>query len=176
MNPQILEYLRSKDVHRILNSLVSDMINDLPDNVTEYAANWFHMKNAVGGMKVVKGRIIKGKDVKQVHVGEKASKPIVLRLCLQTFDTLIQSTDLLADYGETHKNHEQQQQQQYLFSTLLSETKSLAKQLRIVQQEAQEHCEQTLSSISDLVNPSILTTELTHLFDEQIRAGKCAMS
>eukprot|EP00759_Apiculatamorpha_spiralis_P038747 PhF_6_TR37832/c0_g1_i1/m.56315 len=47
MDPNVLEYLRSKNIQYMLNDLVTDMIKDMPENVTVYAENWFHKINNI---------------------------------------------------------------------------------------------------------------------------------
>eukprot|EP00759_Apiculatamorpha_spiralis_P020493 PhF_6_TR25823/c0_g1_i2/m.36456 len=113
--------------------------------------------------------------------------PHVLRICLQTVDSIIQNVDLLTACFEKHGRggggvdgnlFSSSPSDLHLLHPTVDEMKSLAKQLRTVQHEAQGMLLRPSppSEECDFVNPSILLDQLGHLLDLQKQSAQCSIS
>eukprot|EP00759_Apiculatamorpha_spiralis_P020494 PhF_6_TR25823/c1_g1_i1/m.36457 len=112
--------------------------------------------------------------------------PHILRICLHTIDSISQHVALLTTCLETHRDLFSTTaitDQQPKFHSTLDEMRSLAKQLRTVQHDAQAVLRRSSlpeiggkEVICDFVNPHILMDQLGHLLDMQKQSAQCAIS
>eukprot|EP00759_Apiculatamorpha_spiralis_P035120 PhF_6_TR36074/c0_g1_i1/m.52396 len=112
------------------------------------------------------------------HNSNSTPCPHVLRICLQTIESLTQHIALLTTCFETHRGDGLCSTADIHFHSTLGEIKSLANQVRAVQHEAQAALLPSgHDRVScDLVNPDILLDQLGHLLELQKQCTQCAIS